>query len=82
MANGSAAGPPATMAYLEGLRVPFDAVLSRPLAGRSEPDLGDAMRSVGFRSHRLYYRVEPSGILIVRILHHARDIDRVFGGER
>ncbi len=34
-------------------------------------------RVVGFEKHLIFYRPKESGIEIVRILHGARDIDRV-----
>lgn len=68
-----------TCAYLVGLRAAFEMILERPSVGRPERDLGDGMRSFGYRSHRIYYRVQEDGARIVRILHHAREIDQAFG---
>jgi len=57
------------------------------------PDLGQrrqfpAMELAGIRSfvvtdfpnYILFYRVAPGGVEIVRVLHGARDIERLFGG--
>ena len=47
----------------------------QPLMGRARPEL-----SVGIRcwptstSYNLYYISEESGVIVVRVLHHARDI--------
>jgi toxin ParE1/3/4 len=62
--------------YLEGLRAVFALLRDRPLAGMAEDDLGEGIRGFAYRSHRLYYRVALDGVLIVRILHHARDVMR------
>jgi plasmid stabilization system protein ParE len=50
--------------------------------GRKDIDLGAEMRSFAYRSHRLYYRLDRTGILVVRNLHHARDIPRAMGDVR
>ena len=71
-------GPVVARAYLEGLRERFVSILTRPLAGRSEADIGDDIRSVGYRSHRIYYKVEGQGVTIIRLLHHAQDVNRAF----
>ncbi|MEG3123804.1 type II toxin-antitoxin system RelE/ParE family toxin [Sphingomonas sp. GB1N7] len=76
----AAFGTVAARAYLLGLRGVFTFVGENPSAGVAENDLGNGMRSYGYRSHRVYYRADAAGILIVRILHHARDVPRVMGG--
>lgn len=77
----SASGPRIARAYVEGLRERFALLRSRPLIGLDEADLGIGLRSLGYRSHRVYYRVETDTVLIVRILHHARDVPRSLGPE-
>ncbi|MHA6723537.1 type II toxin-antitoxin system RelE/ParE family toxin [Sphingomonas sp. RS2018] len=64
--------------YLDGLIGAFDRLAARPMAGVAERDLGEGMRSFLYRSHRIYYRVEGDDLLIVRVLHHARDITTIF----
>lgn len=68
--------------YLEGLRQVFALLRSRPAAGIEEADLGKGMRGFPYRAHRVYYRLDEEGILIVRILHHARDLRRALEQER
>ena len=65
--------------YIEGLRVSLHRIGEAPLTGRIESDLGTGLRSAGYRAHRIYYRIDRTPILIVRILHHARDIPSAFG---
>ena len=74
-------GASVARAYLEGLITAFDRLATRPLMGVAERDLGEGMRSFAYRSHRIYYRVEGQGLLVVRILHHARDAATVLGRE-
>jgi toxin ParE1/3/4 len=52
----------------------FALIEGRSLVGAPESDLGQGMRSFSYRSHRIYYRVDGGGVLIVHILHHARDL--------
>jgi toxin ParE1/3/4 len=65
--------------YMSGLRRVFVLLGERPLAGAVESDLGDNIRSFVHRSHRIYYRVDSEGVMVVRILHHAQDIRRALG---
>jgi toxin ParE1/3/4 len=65
--------------YLDGLTAVFTLIETRPLAGIAEPDLGEGMRSFGFRSHRIYYKLEGDDLLVVRILHSAQHIPEAFG---
>jgi toxin ParE1/3/4 len=60
--------------YVDGLSATFALLESRPLVGGIEGDLGQGMRSFGYRSHRIYYRVDGSDLLVVRVLHQARDV--------
>lgn len=58
-------------AYHDGL---LEAVLrleSYPEMGRQEPGIVPPIRSLPFRSHKLYYRFDGQTILVVRILHQA-----------
>jgi len=75
----SAFGAAAALDYLNGIRALFALIRDRPLAGGLEEDLGEGIRSFGYRSHRIYYRVYADEITVVRILHHARDILQALG---
>jgi plasmid stabilization system protein ParE len=44
--------------------------------GRVRPELADELRSFPTRTpYIIFYVAEAKGLLIVRVLHHARDID-------
>ncbi len=75
----SAFGPRTAKEYLDGLSAVFALLEARPLAGVAEEDLGEGMRSFGFRSHRIYYRLDGDELLVVRVLHYARDVAGAFG---
>jgi toxin ParE1/3/4 len=66
-------------AYLNGLRKRFDLLSGEPLIGVVYPDIVPEMRVFGYRSHRIFYRVEPKALLVVRVLHKMRDFVAVFG---
>lgn len=75
-------GPAVARQYLEGLSAIFALLEERPLAGPIEGDLGIGIRSFGYRSHRIYDRVEGDGLLVLRILHHMRDVVGAFGQDQ
>lgn len=60
-------------ASIDGLRAALDGLGHRPMAGIAERQLGADLRSVGFRSHRVYFETDGVKVLIVRILHHAQN---------
>ena len=49
---------------------------SQPRMGRERPELFDGLRSFPTRTrYILYYLVDGANVAIVRVLHHARDVD-------
>jgi len=82
MYSKSAFGARVARNYLEGLRHVISLLRRRPAAGVVEDDLGEGMRGFTYRSHRIYYRLDAEGVLIVRILHHARDAMRALEQDR
>lgn len=75
----AAFGTPRALAYLDGLSEAFDRLAERPRIGVAERDLGVGLRSFAYRSHRIYYREDGDDLLIVRILHQARNASSAFG---
>ena len=67
--------------YLAGLSAIFDLLEVRPLAGTEHANLA-GIRSFRYRSHRIYYRLDDQDLLVVRILHHARDVAGAFGPDQ
>jgi plasmid stabilization system protein ParE len=44
--------------------------------GRARPELADGLRSFPTRTqYIIFYLPDADGLLVVRVLHHARDID-------
>lgn len=49
---------------------------TQPEMGRARPELSGGLRSFPTRSpYIIFYLPEKDGLLVVRVLHHARDID-------
>lgn len=71
-------GPKVAAEYLKGLSDAFSFLQRYPLAGAAEEELGQDMRGFSYRSHRVYYRVRGNELLVVRVLHTARDALTVF----
>lgn len=60
-------------AYLRGFNEAFALLARHPFSGPPRTDLGDGIRCLVHRKHRIFYRLEQNGITIVRIIHHARN---------
>lgn len=60
---------------LDRIQAKLDLVAERPLIGRERPELAEAMRSVGLGNYVLFYRPEPEGIVLVRVLSRYVDLD-------
>jgi toxin ParE1/3/4 len=60
-------------AYFLGFDDAFDLLARHPQAGPEKSDLGRGIRCLVHRRHRIFYRCEPNRVIIVRIIHHARN---------
>lgn len=69
-------GSTLTTEYLEGLHEAFARLRDQPGIGIMRDDLRPGTRSLRYRSHRIYYRPMPGGIVIQRVLHYARQVRR------
>ena len=68
--------------YLDGLHEVFGSVRTHPLIGVARSNLGACVRAFRYKLHRIYYDVGGEIVDILRVLHHARDIDAAFGMPR
>lgn len=64
-------------AYFLGFDAAFDLLAEQPFAGSEKPELGSAIRCITHRKHRIFYTVTGDVVLIIRIIHHARDAGRL-----
>lgn len=63
-------------AYMCGFGELFDLLRSHPLAGPITPEFGEGIRCVIHRKHRIFYKIEGELVLILRVIHHARNAKR------
>jgi toxin ParE1/3/4 len=67
--------------YLDGLLQTFDLLAAHPRIGVARDSIVIGLRQFPYRSHRIFYREGEDGLLISRILHHARDVTGAFSNE-
>lgn len=49
---------------------------TQPEMGRARPELADGLRSFSTKMpYIIFYLPDSDGIIVIRVLHHARDID-------
>jgi toxin ParE1/3/4 len=60
--------------YLEGLRKRALEFIKHPELGRKRDEIIPGIRSLLFRNHLIFYRVETSAIQVLRILHGNMDL--------
>ncbi|RHW19123.1 type II toxin-antitoxin system RelE/ParE family toxin [Sphingomonas gilva] len=60
-------------AYMAGFHDALELLSSFPEAGQEVPGRIDGMRSLLVGRHRMYYRREGDALMIIRVLHTARD---------
>ena len=62
---------------LESVEREADLLATQPLMGRTRPELADGVRSwPTSTAYILFYLVDEKGAVVIRVLHHARDIQR------
>jgi toxin ParE1/3/4 len=60
--------------YLTGLELACELLREFPEMAAIYPRVRPAMRCLIYRSHRIFYRADGEQVLVVRVLHHARDL--------
>jgi toxin ParE1/3/4 len=67
-------GLKAAETYSRGLQKAFDLLEFYPHSAPARPDIGEGMRCRVYREHLIIHSVEGDEVLVVRVLHHARDL--------
>ena len=70
--------PVAARRVVERLRAQARKLAATPGIGRSRQDLRPALFSFPVGRHVLFYRPQPGGIVLVRVIHDARDLPALF----
>lgn len=61
---------------LDSIQSTVSLLATQPEMGKARPQLADGLRSFPTRtSYIIFYMLDKDGLLVVRMLHHARDID-------
>jgi plasmid stabilization system protein ParE len=61
---------------LDAIQATVSLLGTQPEMGRARPELADGLRSFPTRTpYIIFYLLNVDGLLVVRVLHHARDID-------
>jgi len=61
---------------LDSIQATVSLLGAQPEMGRARPELADGLRSFPTRTpYIVFYLPDEDGLLVVRVLHHARDID-------
>ena len=61
---------------LDSIQATVSLLGGQPEMGRARPELSDGLRSFPTRTpYIIFYLPDEDGLLVVRVLHHARDID-------
>ncbi|MDZ8109051.1 MAG: type II toxin-antitoxin system RelE/ParE family toxin [Nostoc sp. DedQUE12a] len=56
----------------------FRKLAAMPGIGRNRPELGEGIKSFPSGNYVIFYRTVEGGIEIMRVLHGARDIEKIF----
>ena len=70
-------GADAADRYFLGLDAAFAFLEDHPRAGPARPEWGDGIWCLTHRRHHILYQADGGEVLIVRIVHHARDVSQV-----
>ncbi len=70
--------PPRATKQIEKLYDRFHTLASMPGAGRLRPNLGADVRSFAIAPYVVFYRLQGDVVLVMRVLHGARDVDALF----
>ena len=72
--------PPAADAFIQRIIGKFEPLRQFPELGAAREQLAPGLRALPYRDYVIYYLAEPDALVIVRVLHGARDARAIFGG--
>ncbi len=68
-------------AFIDHIDGAFRTLAAQPMMGRERNELVPGLRSFPIGRYMIFYEPLPDGVVIVRVLHGARDIDTQFESE-
>lgn len=75
----AADNPRRALSFVNELRARCQYIVANPVSYRLRPELGDGIRSCLHGRYVIFFESTPEGVLILRILHSARDLPAAFG---
>jgi toxin ParE1/3/4 len=73
--------PGRALSFVRELRAQCQRITHNPPGYRLRPELGDGIRSCPHGHYVIFFECDPDAVLIVRILHGARDLPAVFDAD-
>jgi toxin ParE1/3/4 len=67
--------------FIDRIDAKFRALAAQPMMGRERSELAPGLRSLPMPPYVIFYEPLQDGVVIVRVLHGARDVDAQFEGE-
>lgn len=74
-------GVAASQRFIDTINQKFQLLADSPQLGRRRPELAPELRSFPSGNYIIFYRSTTEGILIIRVIHGARDINSIFAEE-
>jgi toxin ParE1/3/4 len=72
--------PRAADAFVQQIIGKFEPLRQFPELGVTREQFAPGLRALPHRDYVIYYLAEPDALVIVRVLHGARDARAIFGG--
>ncbi|HTN39873.1 MAG TPA: type II toxin-antitoxin system RelE/ParE family toxin [Asticcacaulis sp.] len=73
--------PRRAFSYVGEIEARCQRIMDAPRSGILRNDIAEGLRSIPFGAYLIFYRLLAEEIRIERILHGARNLNAVFGGE-
>jgi toxin ParE1/3/4 len=67
--------------FIDRIDAKFRALAAQPMIGRERSELASGLHSLPMAPYVIFYEPLQDGVVIVRVLHGARDVDAQFEGE-
>lgn len=79
----AADNPARALSFVQEIRDRCTKIGAAPLAHVARPELGDGIRSCRHKRYLIFFKVDPGdgSVLVVRVLHGARDLLALFGDQ-
>lgn len=74
-------GKAAAERHMHSIRQGIALLADRPFAGQERPEFRDGIRTISRHPHRILYVAADDLVTIIRVLHHARDVQDALGGK-